>query len=58
MEKPKSIVHVIFSESEPILHIYMYICLSVGHSFPPTQFGGILLQPTTWQANKPSICVL
>ncbi len=22
--------------------------------YPPTRFGGILLQPTTWQANRPS----
>ena len=28
-----------------------------GHSFPPIQFGGILLQPTTWQANRPFTCV-
>ena len=26
------------------------------NSFPPTWFGGILLQPTTWQVNKPSTC--
>ena len=28
-----------------------------GNSFPPTRFGGILLQPTTWQVNRPSICI-
>ncbi len=27
-----------------------------GNSFPPTRFGGILFQSTTWQVNRPSTC--
>ena len=35
-------------------HIYIYIYM--GNSFPSTLFGGIFLQPTTWQVNRPSTC--
>ena len=27
-----------------------------GNNLPLTRFGGSLLQPTTWQANRPSTC--
>ena len=33
------------------------LALWYGHSLPPTRFGGIPLQPTTWQVNRPSTCV-
>ncbi len=29
----------------------------IGNSLPPTQFGGIFIQPTTWQVNKSSTCI-
>ena len=32
--------------------------LKYGHSFPPTRFGGIYLQPITYQLNRLPICII
>jgi hypothetical protein len=33
------------------------VTIKLGNSFPPIRFGGILLQPITWQVNRPSTCI-
>ena len=50
-------LHVLY-----ILKMHTKFCVKwmlyiIGQSLPSTRFRGILLQLTTWQANRPSTCV-